>query len=127
MQDCCLIEISAEHEYAIKQITGPLGVGSTEAGEEEFLRGFEIVAVTSVSEGTKLKKPRLPKQVVNAAKTTIAIIGKKNLKRKIEESLSIIYPKRNEETFGLGFKPSWSDIEKAKVDRRERKRARLAG
>jgi hypothetical protein len=127
VQDCCLIEISAEHEYAIKQITGPPGIGSTESGEEEFLRGFEIVAVTPVCEGTRLRKPRLPRQVVNAAKTAIAVVGKKNLKRKVEESLSVIYPKKNEGTFGLGFKPSWADIERARVNRREQKRARLAG
>jgi hypothetical protein len=127
VQDCCLIEISAEHEYAIKQISGPPGVGSTEAGEEEFLRGFEIVAVSPVCEGTKLTRPRLSRQIINAARTTIAVVGKKNLKRKVDESLPIMYPKKNEGTFGLGFKPSHVDRAQAKVDRRERKRARLAG
>ena len=127
VRDCCLIEISAEHEYAIKQITGPPGVGSTEAGEEEFLRGFEIVAVTPVSEGSRLTRPRLPKQILSAVKTTIAIVGKKSLKRRIDESLPFIYPKKYEGTFGLGFKPSWADMERAKINARERKRARLAG
>jgi hypothetical protein len=127
VQDCCLIEISAEHEYAIKQISGLSSVGSTEAGGEEFLRGFEIVAVSPVYEGTKLSRPRLSRQIVNAARTTIAVVGKKNLKRKVDESLSVIYPKKNEGTFGLGFRPSNTDRARAKADRRERKRARLAG
>jgi hypothetical protein len=125
--DCCLIEVSAEQEYLIKQVGGPPRIGAAEAVEEEFLRGFEIVAVTPVSEGSKLKKSRLPKQVVSAAKTTIRVMGKQNLKRKVDESLQIIYPVKNEGTFGFGFKSKQADNEKAKAERRERKRAKLEG
>jgi hypothetical protein len=92
-----------------------------------MLRGFEIVAVTSVAEGSRVNHPVIPKQVVGAARATIAAVGKRNLKRRIDESRPFILPKRHEGTFGLGFKPKPSDVGKAKQEIRERKGAKLAG
>jgi hypothetical protein len=128
VKNCCLIEINAEQEYIIKQANNPQGIQAADEEEgEEMLRGFEIVAVTPVVEGSRINNPVIPKQVIGAARATIAAVGKQNLKRRIDESQPIILPKKQEGTFGLGFKPRPADRERAKQERRERKRANLAG
>jgi hypothetical protein len=127
VKDNCLIEICAEKEYIIKQASGPSGVEMAEEVEDELLRGFEIVAVTPVVEGSEIRQPTVPKQVKNAARTIIAAIDKKELKRRVDDSQPILYPKKHEGTFGLGFKPKQVDRERANTERRERKRAKLAG
>jgi hypothetical protein len=92
-----------------------------------MLRGFVIVAVTLMIEGSPVRQPVISRQVMSAARATIAAVGKQNLKRRIDESQPIIQPKKHEGTFGLGFRPKPADRERAKQERRERKRAKLAG
>ena len=128
VRNCCLIEINAEQEYLIKQVTGPSGVQSAEEEEgDEMLRGFEVVAVTPMVEGSVIYEPRLPWQVESAARSIVTAIEKDELKRRVDHSQPILYPRKHEGTFGLGFKPKPADREQARSERRERKRARLAG
>jgi hypothetical protein len=128
VRNCCLIEINAEQEYLIKQVSGPSGVQSAEEEEgDEMLRGFEVVAVTPVAEGSVIHEPRLPWQVESAARSIITTIEKDELKRRIDHSRPILYPRKHEGTFGLGFKPRPADREQARSENRERKRARLTG
>jgi hypothetical protein len=128
VRNCCLIEVNAEQEYLIKQVGGQLGVQSAEEEEgDEMLRGFEVVAVTPMVEGSVIREPRLPRQVEFAARSIVTAIEKDELKRRIDHSQPILYPKKHEGTFGLGFKPKPADREKARSERRERKRARLTG
>ncbi|XP_017974534.1 PREDICTED: uncharacterized protein LOC108661595 [Theobroma cacao] len=124
-----IVCVNGEEELLISKPANTPYVGAAEEVSECFFRSFEFVNTTYVGEETTPPIPRLSKTTVMVVSQ---MVGKRyraevGLGRELQGIRRPIRATKNEERFGLGYKPTKKEREEMIAERKRERLARFKG